>query len=355
MNSVHRRNRERPHALVGHICPDGLGRSGGRGDRCGGLARRAGSPARGFTIVELLVVIGIIGGMIALLIPAIMAARAASRRLRCQNNLRQIGIGVAAHQAAKRYVPASRFLGPYGQGRDSTAWSWLAFLLPFVDENNLYREAGVPTSTMKQSAGVASQVPLFLCPSDWFSNSGPRTGAGNLHTTPELGEFRIAQTNYKGVCGSNWGSDGSLQLDDIGSDWPHLGPTGSWDGQDFGDGILGRSDYRRLRRFQMVSDGLSHTFMAGEDLPEMNIYCSWPYANNAHGTCAIPPNVAPRAGHNYRPDFWPNVNGFRSNHGGTVNFLYCDGSVHPISDAIDLDVYRATATIAGHDAGEPAK
>ena len=308
-----------------------------------------------FTIVELLVVIGIIGAMIALLLPAIMAAREASRKSHCQNNLRQIGLGVQSHHAAKGFVPASQFLGPYGEGRNSTAWSWLAFLLPYVEEKNLYREAGVPTKAMTQSAGVASQVPLYLCPSDGFSNAGPRTGAGNLDTTPELGPFLIGQTNYKGVCGSNWGADGSLKLTDIGTDWAHEGPNGSWDGQDNGDGILGRSDSKRVRRFSMVTDGLSHTFMAGEDLPEKNIYCSWPYANNSYSTCAIPPNVVPQVGHNYRADFWPNVLGFRSNHTGAVNFVYCDGSVHLIRDEIDLEVYRAMATIAGHERVAPAE
>src|SRR5712671_5307085 len=88
----------------------------------------------GFTIVELLVVISIIAIIIALLIPAISAARAASRNSHCQNNLRQIGLGVQAHHAAKGFVPASRYRGPYGRGRDSTAWSWLAFLLPHIEE-----------------------------------------------------------------------------------------------------------------------------------------------------------------------------------------------------------------------------
>jgi prepilin-type processing-associated H-X9-DG protein len=99
----------------------------------------------------------------------------------------------------------------------------------------------------------------------------------------------------------------------------------------------------------MVTDGLSHTFMAGEDLPEKDVYCSWPYANNAYSTCAIPPNVVPKSGRNYRPYFWPNVLGFRSNHSGAVNFVYCDGSVHLVRDEIDLEVYRAMATIAGHE------
>ena len=99
----------------------------------------------------------------------------------------------------------------------------------------------------------------------------------------------------------------------------------------------------------MVTDGTSRTYLAGEDLPEKDIYCSWPYANNSYSTCAIPPNVTSQVGHNYRPDFWPNVLGFRSNHSGGVNFVYCDGSTRIIRDEIDLAVYRAMATIAGHE------
>lgn len=305
------------------------------------------SHPHGFTIVELLVVISIIGGLLALLLPAVMAARSASRRIQCQNNLRQVGVGVQSHHAAKGYVPASRYRGPYGRGRDSTAWSWLAFLLPYVDEKNRYQQAGIPSTTLSKSPGVASQVALFLCPADGFSQLGPRTGAGNLETTAKLGPFLIGQTNYKGVCGSNWKADGTLNWSDIHTDWPNVPPGDSPDGQDYGNGILGRSDYKRLRRFVMVTDGLSHTFLAGEDLPEKDAYCSWPYANHAYGTCAIPPNVAPPVGHKYSPYAWPNVLGFRSNHSGAVNFVYCDGSVHYIRDEIDLQLYRAMATIAG--------
>jgi prepilin-type processing-associated H-X9-DG protein len=105
----------------------------------------------------------------------------------------------------------------------------------------------------------------------------------------------------------------------------------------------------------MVVDGMIKTFMVGEALPEKDTYCSWPYANYSYSTCAIPPNVFPRRGHNYRPEFWPNVLGFRTNHSGTVNFVYCDGSVHLVSDSVDLEVYRAMATIAGHERTKPVE
>lgn len=89
--------------------------------------------------------------------------------------------------------------------------------------------------------------------------------------------------------------------------------------------------------------------MIGEDLPEATNWCSWPYANNAHGTCAIPPNVAARSGSKYTPDHWPNVLGFRSKHGGGVHFAYADASVHFVEDSVDLRVYRSMATIMGRE------
>src|SRR5687767_1067099 len=102
-----------------------------------------------FTLVELLVVIAIIGILVAILLPAVMAAREAARRGWCQNNLRQIGLGVQLHHDGAGFVPTSRLLGPYGASRDSTAWSWLAFSLPYLEQSNLYIEAGVPEKTMK--------------------------------------------------------------------------------------------------------------------------------------------------------------------------------------------------------------
>ena len=156
----------------------------------------------------------------------------------------------------------------------------------------------------------------FLCPSDGYSWRGPRTDAGNLRG------FAVGQANYKGVSGANWGADASQDWgrhssdpiqpgeggrDYIGTLWPNPGTNGSEDGLENGDGIMWRTDYQHPVQQRDVTDGLSHTFLIGEDLPDKDSWCSWPYANNAYGTCAIPPNFTFQD-----PNWWPNTQSFRS-------------------------------------------
>lgn len=156
-------------------------------------------------------------------------------------------------------------------------------------------------------------------------------------------------TNYKGVSGANWGDD----LDGVGpsfpTDWRNLGTNGSYDGLADGDGMFYRTDYRRPLKLVHIPDGASNTFMMGEDLPGSNTWCSWPYANNAYGTCAIPPNVSRPGGGDYDAMDWRNTWSFRSRHPGGVLFAYADASVHFIQDSILLTVYRSMATINGQE------
>src|SRR5262249_38805010 len=138
----------------------------------------------------------------------------------------------------------------------------------------------------------------------------------------------------------------------INTDWRNRGVNGSFDGLSQGDGIFYRSDFTRPLKFVQVTDGTSTTFMIGEDVPAKNQWCSWPYANNAYGTCAIPPNVKRADGLDYPSYDWQNVWSFRSRHSGGVQFACADGSVHFVHDAIALPVYRALATIQGGEAVE---
>ncbi len=158
-------------------------------------------------------------------------------------------------------------------------------------------------------------------------------------------------TNYKGVSGANWGDDlGGNAGANFSTDWRNPGTNGSFDGLSEGDGIFYRVDYRRKFRLNHITDGTSNTFMIGEDVPDKNQWCSWPYANNAYGTCAVPPNVRRSDGTEYPPGNWQNTWSFRSRHSGGLQFAMGDGSVQFISDSIGLQVYRSLATTGGGEA-----
>jgi prepilin-type N-terminal cleavage/methylation domain-containing protein/prepilin-type processing-associated H-X9-DG protein len=300
-----------------------------------------------FTLVELLVVLAIIGILIALLLPAVMRVREASARAGCGNNLRQLALATYSFQDARGRLPFGQFLGPYGAGPDSSAWSWLAEVLPYIEQNNLYQQGGIPSRSLRGSGILDDRVPIFFCPSDNADLAGVTTSAGNLEGIP------VGLTNYKGVSGSNWGADFQDRIVLLKTDWRHQGVNGSCDGLANGDGMLFRSDWTRRLRLSDVTDGTSNTFMIGEDVPAMNWWVSWPYSNNAYGTCAIPPNVRPPGGGQYDPNHWQNTWSFRSRHPGGVDFALADGSVHFIPDSIDLEVYRALATISGGEVVSP--
>ena len=115
----------------------------------------------GFTLVEVLVVIAIVGTLVALLLPAIQMAREAARRTQCMNNLKQIGLAVHAHHDAKRHYPSGR------DGDDEFSISWAFSLLPFMEEETVFksRVANQPAQAAANSAAMRTPVPSFYCPS----------------------------------------------------------------------------------------------------------------------------------------------------------------------------------------------
>jgi prepilin-type processing-associated H-X9-DG protein len=120
-----------------------------------------------------------------------------------------------------------------------------------------------------------------------------------------------------------------------------------------------RTDILYRLRLSDITDGTSNTFMIGEDVPLLNCWAAWPYANTAVSTCNFPPNLnldrrygACDAAVVSANSAWANTFGFRSRHPGGLQFAYADGSVHFIREAIDLPTYRALSTIQGGETAD---
>jgi prepilin-type processing-associated H-X9-DG protein len=275
-----------------------------------------------------------------LVLPAVMRVRETASRLQCANNLKQLAIGCHSFESAKRRFPYNTqeyYATPWRswQGQSQMkSWSWIARVLPYIEQDNLYKQTGMGNRTFGQSQALLSEaIPLLFCPSDAAQGQGSSTDRHNLEGVP------IGLTNYKGVSGSNW----------CWGVYRNAGPSGNCNGLKFGDGLFFRDDWRFHLDFPAIRDGASNTFMIGEDIPSLDTHCSWPYANNAVGTCAIPPNLGVR-GPQYPPTDWTMVYSFRSSHPGGLNFAFADGSVRWINETISLSTYRALATIRGGEA-----
>lgn len=282
----------------------------------------------GVSVIELLTVIAVATLMLALLLPAVQMARESSRRSACASNLRQISLACLAFEGGNGRLPPGDFGGTVGSGPNSAAWSWAASLLPFIDEVGLYAQGDVPRSTLAVSSATRVRVALYVCPSGDPGGS-TRVDAGNMDG------LHVGIGTYKGVSGSNWGYDESLGgFFDSRFRW--CGANGSWDGFSNGDGVMWRSDARNGIRLSDVTDGLSNTFLIGEDIPLNNKWCSWPYSNNAYGTCAIPINWPPSSAGDYT-ESWS----FRSNHANGSTFAMADGSVRFVMEDVEVNLYKA--------------
>jgi prepilin-type N-terminal cleavage/methylation domain-containing protein/prepilin-type processing-associated H-X9-DG protein len=295
----------------------------------------------GFTLIELLVVIAIIAVLIGLLLPAVQKVREASARSSCQNNLKQLALACHGYNDTAGSLPVNGAQATYNM--NGANWSWLARILPNIEQGNLYNSLGIPNATLGNQAGLATAVKTFLCPSDEAINGKPRLNTADIGGT-------VGQTNYKGVCGSNW-AWGTYAI----------GGSNGGNGLDAGNGIFYRTDGvpgtggHGPISLNAIKDGTSNTFMIGEDIPSINQWCAWPYSNAATGTCAIPPNNAMMAG---QPGFnntgdWPDIYSFRSWHDGGLQFAYADGHVSFVSASIDLTLYRGLATYNGGELVTP--
>ena len=329
----------------------------------------------GFTLVELLVVISIIGVLVALLLPAIQAAREAARRSQCGNNLKQIGLGLLNFESTKRHFPPGRYK-PAGI-TEKNMLSWSVWHLPYIEQAVLFDR-------------IDLSVPLTSPPNNMADLSGPANTVISTYVCPSTSRrqrFRGEDNRIQGLP-SNPENNGLACMDYIGIPGPDPEVINSLTGDVYGnDGATSLKNIQRgvllklnsdvicrfpsevcssaVVSFMEITDGSAYTIVVAESAGkateeelrpegEENRYLTnqpsgaWASGRNISAIDLDPGLGEPSAIN--PPEKWQFAKEeFFSDHPGGVSTLRCDGSVRFMADDTSRDIYFALCT---RDAGE---
>jgi prepilin-type N-terminal cleavage/methylation domain-containing protein/prepilin-type processing-associated H-X9-DG protein len=359
---------------------------------------------RGFTLIELVVVLAILGVLLGLLLPAVQKVREAANRMKCANNLKQFGLAIHGFHEGRGNLPPG--ITTWMNGEDA-AHTGFTYMLPYLEQDNVYRQFDLRKQWYARPnyAPVAVEIPLFYCPSNRAS--------GSMDLTAEVFVWggalppRVGSTDYVLCKGANAAIHQNASLIPLAC----RGVFNVYADSSNPDFInLDGTTAGLVVRLADVTDGTSTTFAIGEGAgnspryllremsyndkgvivgpgPAINPYTgqtiqpdqAWaaaslagenhPWYTSIFGVTAqygLPPNprdepmnsrlVMPSAyadtefrSHWYGDNRsgWAFISGFRSLHPGGCNFLFCDGSVRWVSSGIAPAVYRGLSTYGG--------
>ena len=313
------------------------------------VAKRNGS--RGFTLVELLVVIAIIGILVALLLPAVQAAREAARRSQCKNHLKQIGLGWLSHENTHGFLPSSgwspKWVGDPARGFGRTQpGGWAYSILPYVEEQTLFDlpddgNAQQITARQKEQAAVMTETPveIFNCPSR-------RSATVFEYILPTFWDVHNSNT-IDAVIRSDYAANSG---NETGGENAGLGPSSyaQYDTYLFvtegGADQSGVSFKASEVEIRQITDGTSKTYMVGEKYLNADWYENGQDGGDNHSSYQgfdrdvnrwTGPGLVPSQD---RPGF-ENVFIFGSAHSGGWHVALCDGSVQFVQFDVDETVH----------------
>jgi prepilin-type N-terminal cleavage/methylation domain-containing protein/prepilin-type processing-associated H-X9-DG protein len=345
----------------------------------------------GFTLVELLVVIAIIGVLVALLLPAIQAAREAARRSSCGNNLKQIGLGLQNYHDARKTFPYSNVYNSAnsanlswgtGSGPSNYGPNWVVAILPFIEGGNvitLYNKTAFLVTDLSNSSFHASNLPFMLCPSDanattpfidastgswargcYAANAAPN-GVNAYQGTGVITGGTFNGQTINGSTGFNWtsflirgvmlpnmacsmkqindGTSKTVAVAEIRADIGQSANRGLWAGISgtsalFGHGSQGATLQTIANCPQNVGpNNAGATGNGGSGAGDCYSSCSaaGTSAGSATALIALGMGCATTGGSKDNITAGP-----KSMHPGGVQTVFCDGSVHWIDDSIQV-------------------